>query len=369
MLFPGQESSILEFKREFPQNHQVVKTTIAFCNAFGGRLVIGVEDDGIIIGVPEEHVQAIITFLQTSIYQSCTPTIIPSIYTQRIADKIVVIVEVSEGMNKPYFMKSDGLQKGTYIRQGSHTNHADDLMIQELQWHSLGLSLDATPIDRASMDELDSKKIHAFLQQQSATEDSPDLNSTLRQYRLITEQHQNLIPTVAGILLFGKAPRQFLADAFMMATHYKGTYGGDVITTINCEGSLVDQFSQALDFISRSVKGKNEIPEEALREIIINALVHRHYQLPDPIKIAIYEDRVEVLSPGNFPGPLQPDQLEMGYSYLRNPVIYRALREYGLIATLGSGFLTVFSRYRENKLPLPTIIESDNFVKAILPRS
>ena len=106
----------------------------------------------------------------------------------------------------------------------------------------------------------------------------------------------------------------------------------------------------------------------AVREVIINAIVHRHYQIPGPTKVAIYDDRIEVFSPGNFPGPLQQDQLEMGYTYVRNRVICKVFRESGLIEKLGSGLITLFQRYREYNLPPPQIVEGGNFVKYILPR-
>ena len=111
-----------------------------------------------------------------------------------------------------------------------------------------------------------------------------------------------------------------------------------------------------------------EIPEVALREVIINAIVHRDYNLPSPIKIAIYDNRLEVFSPGNFPGPLNVTQLEMGITYIRNHIICRVFREAGYIEKLGSGFLTLFKSYREYNLPAPEVKEGAGFIKCILPR-
>ena len=162
MRYPEPESSMLEFKSELPKNHQVVKTIIAFCNSFGGRLVIGIEDNGVVIGVPEDGIQATIDSLQESIYRSCTPTILPSIYSQRIDDKLLIIVEVSSGMNKPYFLTSIGMLNGTYIRLGAHTYNANDMMVQELQWQSRGLSIDAMPVYQASIAEVDREKVKKF---------------------------------------------------------------------------------------------------------------------------------------------------------------------------------------------------------------
>ena len=111
-----------------------------------------------------------------------------------------------------------------------------------------------------------------------------------------------------------------------------------------------------------------EIPEEALREVVMNAIVHRNYTLQGPIKIAIYEDRLEIFSPGNFAGPLDTRHLEMGLTYIRNTIIARVMREAKYIEKLGSGFLILFTSYRERKLSRPQVIDGPGFIKCILPR-
>lgn len=379
MKFIGKESSTLEFKEEIPKSSQIIHTIIGFCNSHGGRLVIGVRDDGTICGVPEYDVEGMIASLQESIYKSCTPPILPSIYTQRIGDKIVVIIEVSSGMNRPYFLTSAGLHDGTYIRLGSHTYKADGKMIQELQWEARGLSVDTLPVYQATIEDLDKDQINNFLKNRKQELQNIDIDSALVHYQLITTEHNRSYPTVAGILLFGKNPQQFFSEAFIICSHFKGISGREAIASMDCEGNLLSQFEEALNFITRNLdrsfkiegikrEEKLEIPLSAIREVLLNAIVHRQYQIPGPTKIAIYDDRLEFFTPGGFPGPLQTDQLEMGYTYIRNHAITKIFRELGYIEKLGSGFLTLFQSYRERKLPEPRIIEGDNFVKSVLPR-
>lgn len=100
----------------------------------------------------------------------------------------------------------------------------------------------------------------------------------------------------------------------------------------------------------------------------MNAIIHRNYQTSAPIKISIFDDRIEIFSPGNFPGPILQHQLEMGLTFVRNRIIARVFREAGYIEKLGSGFLTLFETYRKRGLKLPVIIEGHGFVKCILPR-
>src|SRR5262245_38876091 len=133
MLFPEEESSLLEFKRDIPKNDQIVKTVIGFANQNGGRIVIGVADDRTIKGIPENVIQDAMEKIQHSIYDNSHPVIMPAIYSRRFDDKLVLVVDVSRGNNKPYFKKSEGLANGTYIRLGVVTAKATPEMIQELQ--------------------------------------------------------------------------------------------------------------------------------------------------------------------------------------------------------------------------------------------
>ena len=115
-------------------------------------------------------------------------------------------------------------------------------------------------------------------------------------------------------------------------------------------------------------KEKLEIPQVAFREALLNLLIHRNYHLPSPSKIAIYDDRIEIFSPGDFYGPIKPDDYLKGMTYLRNPAICKVFRELGLVEKMGTGFLNIFLSYEEWGLPTPQIIEGENFIKCVLSR-
>lgn len=380
MKYPERESSTLEFKRELPNKQQITKTIIGFCNMHGGTLVIGVDDHGEIIGIKEEDAPQLMEDLHRSIYASCTPPILPSLHTQRLDDKILLLIEVSEGMIKPYFHSSSGKQEGTFIRVGSETVKATPLMIQELEWQSIGKYLDQIPIYSATVEDINLSSFEDFLKNRKTPFTESDVHKLLLPYGILTKEHNRIYPTLGGILLFGKEPTKFVPEAFVICTHFFGTSGRNVIATRDCSGSLVEQYKECMSFIisrlnkSFSIKGMGarqevlEIPEEAIREIVINALVHRNYLIPGPTKIAIYDDRLEIFSPGNFPGPIHTDTLFMGMTYVRNTVVLRVFREFGLVEKLGSGFLTVFETYKKRSLPPPVICEGPGFIKCILPR-
>jgi len=380
MLYPEKESSVIELKKEIPTKQQIVKTMIGFCNLYGGRLVLGVDDNRNIIGIEEDKIDQITESLHRSIYESCTPLIIPSIHSQRIDDKVILLIEVSSGMTKPYYLTSEGMNQGTYCRIGTQTVRATPEMIQDLQWQTRGRAPDEMPIHHAHLDDLDTENINAFMSKriQQAREYSYD--ELLYHYSLLIKEHNRSYPTMGGILLFGKDPQKYLTEAFIICTHFKGISGREALATRDITGQLFGQYEKALAFVlsqmNRSfiIKGAGrryeelEIPEEALREVILNAIIHRNYYTSAPIKISIFDNRIEIFSPGNFPGPILSHQLEMGLTFIRNRVIARVFREAGYIEKLGSGFLTLFDTYRKRGLKLPMIVEGHGFVKCILPR-
>jgi ATP-dependent DNA helicase RecG len=379
MKYPAFESSTLELKRTLPENEQIIKTVIGFCNRYGGKLVIGVDSDRNIIGIPENDIQRVIEYLDKSIFESCAPPIIPTVYSQRIGDKILLIIEVSTGMNKPYFRKSEGIDKGTYIRLGRSTVRATGEMIEDLKWQSRGRSYDMMPVYQSKEDDLDKNKILDFLNSRKAPKLKTVSHQILSSYELIIEEHAATYTTVGGELLFGKNPQKFFSEATILCSHFSGISGREALGSIECTGTLLEQFYTAHHFIvsrlskSFSIRGVKrqevlEIPEPAIREILLNAVIHRNYHIEGPTKVAIYDNRIEIFSPGVFPGPLDTNNLKLGITFIRNKVICKVFREAGLIEKLGSGFITLFESYEKQGLHKPEVIEGEGFVKCILPR-
>lgn len=377
--YPEPESALLEFKREVPKNEQIIKTIIGFCNQKGGKLILGVDDDRTIVGVPEHRINQLLESLDHSIYEACYPPIIPLISTQVFGDKTVLIIAVSSGMSKPYFRKSEGKENGTYIRIGRSTVHATPAIIEELQWQSHRIDFEKLPVYNAPLHAIDNQLVQSFLDHRKNKASANVTQDVLLSYSLIVEEHSELFPTYAGILNFGKSPQSFLSEAMIIVSHFRGTEGRDAIASIDCEGTLFNQFQQAHHFIlnrlskSFSITGivrdeKLEIPEIALREALLNLLIHRNYHIQAPSKISIYDDRLELFSPGDFSGPIEQDQLLKGLTYLRNPAICKIFREMGLVEKMGTGFISIFKSYEAWGLKKPEIIEGANFIKCVLPR-
>lgn len=379
MKYPATESSIVEFKREIPTNDKIVKTVVGFCNQHGGSLIIGVADDGTICGIDPQKANQMMEYLDKTIYEATAPPIIPLIYTRQIIDKTLLVVEVSGGMNKPYY-KLPSLSEGTYIRLGRSTLKANADMIEELRWSSRGKSYETMPVYQATQNDLNEKNMLLFWGSRKQGDPVTTItDALLASYHLTIKEHHQTYPTVAGILMFGDDPQHYFSEAMILCNHFSGVEGRNSIASRDCNGGLFEQFNQAYNFIINHLEYRFEIvgakrvdtlevPAVAIREALLNVIVHRNYHIPAPIKIAIYDNRIEIFSPGNFPGPLHTDNLRQGITFLRNPIICKLFREAGYIEKLGTGFITIFDSYQQYDLAAPTVIEGENYVKYILPR-
>jgi len=379
MHFPGTESSTLEFKESLPNTSKLLQEAVAFANQYGGRIVIGVRDDGTIKGIDESQADQLLEFINNTFYREITPPLMPLVLTQRFGDNVVLIIEVHEGATKPYHLTTPGLKEGTFVRVGRSSVRATADTIQMLQWASRGRFPDEYPVFRASWKDIDEQKFRLFLQNRKMQGSTPDLRKIALSYHIITEEQGREFATTAGVLLFGKETNVLLPECHIVCSQFKGISGREALRSIDCTGTLFEQFEQAFEFttscLSKSFQIRSvvrteeyEIPLIALREIFLTAVVHRDYSLKAPTKIAIFDDRIEVFSPGNFPGPLTLDLLEAGITYVRNAFICKVFREAGYIEKLGTGFSIVFKLFREAHLLAPVIIEGSGFVKCILPR-
>lgn len=378
MKYPESESSTIEWKGSFPENEQIIKTIVGFCNRFGGKLIIGVANNGEIVGVDESVAEEQMEYLDKMIYESSSPPIIPLVHTQRMGDKVILLIEVSSGMNKPYYIKSLGLEKGVFVRLGRSTMKANADMIEELKWSSRGLHYDLSSLYHSSINDLEMDVIENFFSLHRGKKKS-FIDTILTSFNIINEEHKSKYPTVAGVLLFGIKPEKLLSEAFIICSRFSGISGRNAIASQDCVGTLFEQFEMAFAFIlqhlhhSFIIRGKQreeklEIPEIAIREALLNAIVHRNYHIQAPIKIAIYDNRIEIFSPGDFPGPINASNLLSGLTYIRNPGISKIFRQAKYIEKLGSGFHNLFHSYENWGLKPPEVVEGENYIKCILPR-
>jgi len=373
------ESSQLELKLTLPSHDQILKTVCGFANQFGGKLIIGVANDGEIVGVKEKLAIDWLQYLDQLIIEGIAPLIVPKIYTNIVEGCLLVIIEVPRGSQKPYYIRNLGIHEGVYIRLGPTTHKAPLEYINELQWQSRGRSYDTTPLFQVDREELDEKRLTQFFERRSKSPVSVT-GKLLESYQILLREQNVVSPSVGGLLLFSQDPQKFLPEAFAICTSFKAldmTHGA--FRTRDIRGDLFEQIEGIMSFLTenlntdsvlKSVRREDrlELPELALREAVVNALIHRSYAIQSPIKVAVFPNRVEIFSPGSFPGPINTKALEFGLSYVRNTLLTRIFRESGIAEKLGSGLRRIVETFKEAGLAPPQFIEGSGYVKVTLPR-
>jgi ATP-dependent DNA helicase RecG len=354
----GGEDSFTEFKRDVSQRSDFAGEMIAFANSEGGQILVGVEDDGTIVGVaePRRVEEAILNIAR----QNCNPSLLPLIDRVEINGAIVLSVTVPRRLGVPYENNSGQC----YIRAGSTkrlcTPHERARLLQ-----MAGLfHFEETPVSRTSIDDLDVAAFGAYYRRiyerplESAEMPLPRMLENMR--LLVTDLDGAHRLSVAGLLLFGKQPQDFLYHARISAVRWLGTEAGEtILDRKEIGGRLPEQIDQAEQFVLRNsrlstiIEGaqqndRYEYPRPALREAIVNAVAHRDYSIAGAqILCYLFDDRLELRSPGTLPNSVTLDNIRAHYSRPRNELIARVLFNMGYVNTLGSGVPRMIRLIRE----------------------
>ncbi len=377
------EGKRLEMKRTLPASEHISKTAIAFSNMAGGKLIIGVEDrTAEIIGISESAVHELPDRISNIVYETCHPTIIPEIYTVTLEGRTVLIAEFFSGNLKPYYLTKKGKRNGTYIRVGATNKMADIEMIQELERQRRNITFDSEPLLDRSVEDLDIEPLNEFLADAIGKEIGPRQLDTLR---FVQEVAGARYPTRAGVMLCGRrSVREELFEyARIKCARFKGTTTEEFIDNKCFDGLLYEQIENAMAFAKVHIplsgrideggvrrEDTYEVPLIAIREALVNAVVHRDYSLSgSDIKFAIFDDIIEITSPGALPKSLDVHDLETGgRSEIRNKVIARFFQEVGYIEQWGTGIRKIIDSCRAYGLKKPTFREAGLFVQVTIYR-
>ena len=345
------EGRRLELKREMPAHADLARTAAAFANDAGGELIIGIDDSRQVIGVPEEKLSSIEEQVSSIIFDRCSPAILPEISYQSIGDKNIVRVQVYRGSSPPYYVKREGKEQGTYIRVGSHTRRATPEMIAELELRGRNMSFDSSIIRDKTSKELDITTFRALYEEKVQ---EPLDDQALRKLELIRSVQDVYYPTNAMVLLSDDALRHKLFPyAKIECARFKGTTASEFLDQKSITGSISTQAEQAYDFILRHINKSAQVqgvytvqrweyPIEAIREVLRNAVVHRQYSLSSmDIKVAVYDDMIEITSPGLLPPGIDYAAMRSRQSDARNRVIAPVFKKLGIIDQWGNGLRLV----------------------------
>lgn len=309
------ESVNIEFKREVPQkSEKYIKSVIAFANTAGGKIVIGIDDETHeIVGVEKDGVFKIIDNITNTISDMCCPQIFPNIGVNTIDGKSVIVINIYPGANRPYYIKSLGKETGTYIR----------------------VSGTSRPADEAAKSNSEKEKIKDVTVQ------------NLINWGVVKNMDGTLLPTNAFVLLTDNV----FPFAKIQCALFKGTERVVFIDKRDFEGLLYEQIEEAY-----------ELPTEAIREAIVNAVTRRNFLDRACVQVAVYDDRVEVTSPGMLYGGLTIEQIKEGGSKIRNRCIAEVFSRMRIIESWGTGIKRMFSSCREYGIRDPELLEiGDSF--------
>ena len=338
------------------------KEIIAFANCDGGTLYVGVADDGTVLGV--ENADECALQISNMMRDAVKPDVTMFIHYETLdcEGKAVVAVNIQRGTNRPYYLAKKGLRpEGVYVRQGYSSVPATDTAIRQMIKETDGDSFEnMRSINQALTFETTKKEFEkrniAFGQPQMQT------------LKLVSADG---IYTNLGLLLSEQCPHTIKAAVF------EGTNQNVFKDRREFSGSLMQQLNEVYDYIDFHNQthatfqkllriDTRDYPEVAVREALLNSLVHRDYSFRASTLISIYENRIEFVSIGGLLPGLELDDLMMGVSVCRNPHLANVFYRLQLIEAYGTGMKKIMGAYAD--IPVqPKIATTNNAFKIILP--
>ena len=372
------ESKNVEFKVQRPDKSMTyMKTVVAFANGKGGRIIFGIDDKTReVVGIPEDKVFREIDAITNAISDSCEPTIIPDVYLQNINDKPVIVAEIRTGRRKPYYIKAEGLENGVYIRVSGTTRPADRDMSRELYYECDARSFDSIICRDMEVTDEDIKSLCEQMKEVAIANCKSNLqrsevkdvtkNILLSWGILKKDENEKIYPTNAYIYLTGQGGLRSMIQCAV----FKGTTRAVFLDRRNYEGPLWKQVEEAVQFVFRNIRmgcrlegvyrqDIYELPPDSIRELIVNAVMNCSYIQNSNIQVAIYDDRLEITSPGGLLPGVTIELMKEGFSKIRNRSLANAFAYMNLVEAWGSGIPKLMQAMQEYGLREPEFIDME----------
>ena len=361
------EGAKTEFKRDDVRPEQLAVVMASFANMNGGVILLGVADDGSIAGLARKNPQE--WLMDTVVGRHIHPAILPDYEELAIDGKAVAVVEVHEGMGKPYVVRHKD-REDIYLRMGNTSRLATREQTVRLYDRGGLLATDKLPVHGSSFSDLDGHRCADYFakvnklagsgMEQGEAPDEAAMVDWLLNRDLMRESAQGKVCTIAGLALFGLHPARRLPQASIRLAVYPGAdkeidslldtdLSAPFVGSVKLEGdpcadSVPDRVLELLrpHLCRNELNGmhrvaKWELPPEAIRELVVNAIAHRDWTRNTDLEISVYRDRMEVVSPGALPNGMTIEKLKAGQRVPRNNNIINVLRDYGLMEHQGMG--------------------------------
>ncbi|MCP3903854.1 MAG: ATP-dependent DNA helicase RecG [Planctomycetes bacterium] len=350
------EDSRHQFKVDVTNPDSMAAEIVAFANSGGGRIFVGVRNDGSIEPHDAQSVGRLNQLISNAASQSVRPPINPATDNVATDQGAVVVVTVLDGLRKPY----TDAQGSIWVKSGSDKRRVTAVEEMQRMFQESGLvHADDQPVPGTSLADLDPDYFASFYEKRfgdALDEQEQSLQQVLSNMRLLRDD----MLTMTGLLLFGENPHALLPAFHVKAIAYPGA-DVDVETYLDSEdftGKLEDQFSGAMGFLRRNLRktqpgqdvnapGELEIPQIVLEELLTNALIHRDFSISAPVRVFVFNDRVEMISPGHLPNNLTVANILSGNSNMRNPTLSSFATHILPYRGIGNGIVRARKAYAE----------------------
>lgn len=369
------EDSKHQFKADVTNEISLSQEMVAMSNSGGGSIFVGVSNDGTFSALKREDMGRLNTLVSNAASQQVRPPINPQTENISTPAGLVMRIIIQNGISRPY-MDKDGV---IWVKSGADKRKATSREEVQRLYQSAGLIHgDEIPVSGMTITDIDLGYFNNFFEKnfgESLEQQNIPLVDVLHNMNLIKEGFIN----IAGALLFSKNPSFKLPVFIVKAIAFPGNeiHETSYIDSRDISGKLADIFHQSMSFIRGNIRhiqngqgvnsiGQPEIPVIAFEEILANALIHRDYFVSAPVRIFIFDNRIEVVSPGHLPNNLTVENIKNGNSNIRNPILASFATKILPYRGLGSGIIRALRAY-------PHIAFEDNrdgnFFKVTLKRT
>jgi ATP-dependent DNA helicase RecG len=329
------EDSRTQFKQNITNAESLAGDLVAFSNSKGGRILVGVNDQGGIVGLSADDIRRINQLVSNTATNLVRPSVNPETENiSTVGGQVVMVVTVPEGISKPY-SDNNGV---FWVKSGADKRRVTSREeVQRLLQSAHLVHADEVPVEGTTTGDVDLEHFREFFQKQygepldkALDRDGISLAQLLNNLRLTRETTLNL----AGLMVFGRHPQRHRPVFVVKAVSFVGNdpAGDKYRDSQDMEGCLRDLHKGMMSFLARNLrrvqggKGVNtegdlEVPLAALEELVVNMLLHRDYFISAPWRVMMFENRIELISPGSLPNNLTVENIRNGVSVIRNPLI------------------------------------------------
>ena len=347
---------------------------VAFSNSQGGLILIGVSDDGSLAGLTSEDMGRLNQLVSNAATDHMRPPISPITQNISLPDGMVMVVTVAAGVSKPYMDKN----LHVYVKSGADKRKVTAREeLQRMFQQAALIHADETLVQGSSIADIDEEFFDVFFEKEfgeSVDDQGISRAQLLENMNLAKDGQLNICST----LLFSRRPQVRLPVFIVKAVSFPGVDIEDehYIDSQDITGKMSDVFQKTLSFLLSNVRhiqkdqgvnttGEPEIPRIVFEELVANALIHRDYFISAPVRVLVFADRVEIISPGHLPNNLTVENIKLGNSNVRNPILSSFAPKVLPYRGLGSGIRRSLKAY-----PLIEFIDDreSNLFKVIIQR-